>query len=291
MNAAARRTMRQDVAGQSLRQSYPEMAEGWIADYLRVAVTGQPEHFERHWTAHDRWLEIDAFSPAPGQCATLVTDVTEQRRRAQAQAMQVRETDHRARNLLSLILSIVQMTRGGSVEDYREALTGRLQALARAHSVLAAGRWEGADLAGIIRQELAAFTDSAGGSGTPSVRLDGAPQMLAPELSQAIAMVVHELATNAAKYGALSRPGGVATVAWRVQDGGDPMLELDWTEAGGPPVTEPAEKGFGSALIQTVVTGQLRGELDVDWRPAGLEVRIRVPLSRGSPEGLAASRV
>lgn len=197
-------------------------------------------------------------------------DVTEQREAEARERLLAQEVDHRAKNLLAVVQSVVQLTRGEDIRDFKDAVTGRIQSLARTHGLLAAARWEGADLKQIVSDELAPY--SRGDEGR--VRVDGPALHLTPAAAQALALVIHELATNAAKYGALSRPSGSVSVNWSNMTKG---VVLEWIESGGPETSPPSRRGFGSIVLQTSVERQLRGAVSLDWRPEGLACRLEVP--------------
>ena len=182
-----------------------------------------------------------------------------------------REVDHRANNMLATVLAITRMTQAETVPQFVKILTGRLLALSRAHNLLADSRWTGADLRRLAEEELAAF--SAGEAGR--VTLSGPTLALPPVAAQALAMALHELATNAAKYGALSVPGGHVRVEWSFGPGAG--LLLRWVETGGPRVQTPDRRGFGMGLIEATIANQLRGEARLTWAAEGLACDISVP--------------
>jgi two-component sensor histidine kinase len=164
--------------------------------------------------------------------------------------------------------SIVHLSGGPSIDKFKESVAGRIQALARAHSLLAASRWNAVALRALVGEELEPYAiniDCIASSG-PDVNLK-------PAAAQSLGLVIHELATNAAKYGALSRPGGRIEVNW-LQDGG--QLHINWREGGGPPVKPPSITGFGSALIRITIERQLNGKLEFDWAHDGLKCQIAV---------------
>jgi two-component sensor histidine kinase len=174
-----------------------------------------------------------------------------------------REVDHRANNLLATIQAIVRLTRASSVDDFRHDLEGRIGAVAKAHKLIAEGEWGDTDLQQLAAAELDAYGLGEGNR----VRLAGPPVPISPRIGQSLALVLHELATNSAKYGALSAPEGYLTLEWAKLPSG---IRLTWTETGGPPVRPPARRGFGTGLVEAVVRGDFSGELSFDWRPAGL---------------------
>ena len=186
-------------------------------------------------------------------------------------ALLAREVDHRAKNILATVQAIARRTQADSVPAYVEVLSGRILALSRAHTLLAEGQMVGADLKRLVEQELDAY-----GGGEGRVTISGFRLALGPESAQPLAMSIHELATNAAKYGALSVPGGRVAVEWLWATGG--RLVMRWTETGGPTVRKPSRQGFGSELIE-VLTRQLGGETNFEWRAEGLVCELNIPAS------------
>jgi two-component sensor histidine kinase/DNA-binding response OmpR family regulator len=206
-------------------------------------------------------------------------DITDRRRTEEQQALLVREVDHRAKNVLAVVQSIVRLSRADTVEGYVSAIEGRIKALSRVHGILAQSRWEGTDLRRLVEDELSPYATSDGGT----ISINGPSLSLEPATAQAMALALHELSTNAAKYGALSAPGGGIDVRWSE---GDRMLALTWTERGGPPAARPGNPGFGMKVIDRSVDAQLGGRVDFKWRKDGLVCSLTVPLT-----GSDASRI
>jgi two-component sensor histidine kinase len=182
--------------------------------------------------------------------------------------------DHRAKNLLALVQATVHLTHADTVEDFKAAIEGRLQALSNAHTLLAQSRWAGANLHTLIMEELAPYHLE----GTSRAHINGPELALEAKSAQTIAMVLHELTTNAVKYGALSVPSGRLLVEW---SRGETQLVIRWSEAGGPPVKPPSRQGFGTGVVGRVVD-DLEGKLQFDWNPAGLACEIIIPLDHPS---------
>jgi PAS domain S-box-containing protein len=200
-------------------------------------------------------------------------DITLRRQEEERQLLLAREVDHRARNVLAVVQSVVRLTRSENPKDFAAAVEGRVAALARAHSLLSRDRWTGADLEELVREEFAGYRDGAAPElAGPRLRLDAASV-------QPVSMVVHELVTNAAKYGALSRPGGRVRVDWRLSPDGARLL-IDWRERGGPVLAGPPPRhGFGTALISATVRGQLGGRFEHHWEAEGLQCAFDLPAS------------
>ena len=191
------------------------------------------------------------------------------KRAEETERLLIREVDHRAKNVLAVVQSLAQLTPFENKDQYVQALSGRIGSLARAHSLLSTARWSGVDLHDLLRLEL----DPYGVEGEGQVTLDGPPALIDAQAAQSLALVVHELATNASKYGALSRPLGRLNVSWSW--GGENALNLIWREDAGAHVAAPARRGFGSTLIESAVK-QLGGRVELTWRPQGLKVRLDI---------------
>lgn len=213
-------------------------------------------------------LERDAEG-RPLRVSGVLRDVTESRRAAERERLLAAEVDHRARNVLAVVLSMLQLSRADDAARYAEAVRGRVAALARAHTLLSRERWDGSNLLALAREVLGAQPGGA------RITLQGPPLALAAHAVQPLSMVLHELSTNAAQHGALSRAEGHVTLAWRLQEG---RLLLEWQEHGGPPAPPPAP-GFGLKVVQATVRRQLAGMLELNWGPEGLGCRISLPLS------------
>ncbi|MDX7951772.1 sensor histidine kinase [Lichenihabitans sp. Uapishka_5] len=193
------------------------------------------------------------------------------------QQLLINELNHRVKNTLAIIQSIAMQTLRDEdiTPQIREAFMARLMALADAHDVLTAESWDGAELDAVITK--AAIIHQAAG-GNSRFRLSGPPIRLTPKTAVALSMAFHELATNAAKYGALSVSTGKVDVDWSLEksEAGD-RLSLCWTERAGPYVMGPARKGFGSRLIERGLAGELAGDATLDFRPDGLVCTIHAP--------------
>jgi two-component sensor histidine kinase/CheY-like chemotaxis protein len=185
------------------------------------------------------------------------------------QTVLAREVDHRAKNVLTVVQSLVRLTRAPSTEKYVTAIEGRINALARSHVLLSLSHWQGADLREILAKELSPYGTNANERFT----IEGPPALLNPAATQSLTLVFHELATNAAKYGSLSTPEGRLTVKFKLQPG---SLVLYWLEQGGPPVTVPKSNGFGTTLI-SISMKNLQGEAEFNWDHGGMKCRLALP--------------
>ena len=181
------------------------------------------------------------------------------------------EAEHRAKNLLTNVGAMVQLSQADTPDGLKKAIAGRIAALASVHSLFAQSRGTGAELGSLVKKELAPYSRDE----RMRTQIDGPTVVLKPDLAQAIGVAVHELATNAAKYGALSVPEGQVRIEWsRAADG---RVVLRWTEARGPPVNPPTRKGFGTHVIEVMIRSHERGEVHLDWHAEGLVCEIAVP--------------
>jgi two-component sensor histidine kinase len=180
------------------------------------------------------------------------------------------EAEHRAKNLLANVKAMVHLSQADTPDGLKKAIEGRIGALADVHSLFMQSRWEGAELNKLVRQELSPYCHE----GEERVRIGGPIVMLKPNVAQTIAVTLHELATNAAKYGALSVAKGEIRTEWsRAADG---SLVLRWTEAGGPAVSPPSHGGFGTHVMQAMIQGH-GGDMRLDWRDEGLVCEVTLP--------------
>ena len=248
----------------------------------RIRRGERVEHFEtvrmrKHGSRVDISLTISPVKNAEGKiigASKIARDITE-RKRSEAQiAILAREAEHRAKNVLATVQATVHLTQSDTPEGLKQAIEGRIQALANVHRLFVESRWEGADLHGLAQEELAAYSPGR----ETRVQIDGPSVLLEPNAAQAIAVILHELATNAAKYGALSVPNGQIRTEWSHEQNG--QLVLRWTEKGGPPVEPPTRRGFGARVMENMVRGQFKGELKFDWHPEGLACEIVLPSVR-----------
>jgi PAS domain S-box-containing protein len=249
-----------------------------MADVLRtgVSVRAREVHIERPDGSRGIALvDIEAVKDSGGNIVGAVNcfqDITE-RKRSEAKIIDLaREAEHRTKNILATVLATVRLSRSDTSDDLKQLIEGRINALAKVHGLFVQSRWAGAELRTLAMQELLPYCGETEGR----VRIDGLPVMLEPNTAQTIAISLHELATNSAKYGSLSAADGRVEIAWsRTADG---RLSLRWIEAGGPTVTPPTHRGFGTRIMENIV-GQLKGELHFDWRDHGLTCEIVLPLA------------
>jgi PAS domain S-box-containing protein len=203
----------------------------------------------------------------------IARDITKRKCQERRIATLAREVEHRAKNILATVQATVHLSHSDTPEGLKEVIEGRIKALANANALFEQSHWAGADLRSLVSQELAPYCRND----KTRASIDGPNISLEPNLAQMIAIGLHELATNAVKYGALSAPLGHVRVKWsRRRDG---RLVLRWTETGGPPISEPSRRGFGTGVMERVIGEQLKGEIRFQWRPEGLVCNISLPLS------------
>jgi two-component sensor histidine kinase len=249
---------------------------------LRGEVVLNSEFLHRHSVTGERWRRISGI-PVRGEdervvaALVVIVDIDEEKRTAERQVLLTREVDHRAKNMLAVVQAALRLTRADDVASFVDIIEGRVQALARAQSLLAINRWSGADLHRLLQGELAAFL-SRNDSG-PRVKLRGPRLTLPAGAAQPFSMALHELATNATKYGALSSAVGQLSVEWQVVRVPNDVLRLRWTETGGPPLEgPPAREGFGSRVLDRTLRHQLGGSASRTWNSTGLVCDIEMPL-------------
>ncbi|WP_298960012.1 HWE histidine kinase domain-containing protein [uncultured Methylobacterium sp.] len=236
-------------------------------------------------------FERDTPGGLPRRLIGVVADITDRRLAEERQTLLIRELHHRVKNTLATVQAIVGSTArtASSIEDFYEAFVGRIMSLAHTHSVLTEDVWQTASLRNLLENELRPYGDGgfepkAGGR----IVLDGPAVDLASEVAVPIGMAIHELTTNAAKYGALSTPRGRVTIRWSLEPG-EPRdrLRFEWRESGGPRVAAPTRRGFGSRLLQRVLTTQVQADVAIDYAPEGLRLTMSAPLPPRTPANSA----
>jgi PAS domain S-box-containing protein len=285
------------VTPENIRQLiHPDDAErtqGMIQNMSEGARTQQIEFRVLRTNGEQRWCigtaaaSFDADSRLV-RISGVTVDITDRKEAEERQVLLAREVDHRARNALAVIQSIIRLTRAKSVDDYVMAIEGRIKALARAHTLLSDSRWHSADLAKLVAEELAPYRVG------DKVAIHGPDISLQPSTAQGLALALHELATNAAKYGALSSMTGKVNLKWQLQRDG---LKLRWEEHDGPPTVAPLVHSFGLKVIQSSIEQQLGGEVTFEWNPKGLRCDLSIPhgelmrprIANGTPGGSATS--
>jgi PAS domain S-box-containing protein len=218
------------------------------------------------------WVKVSgvmerAPDGSPIMMMGIVQDVTQQRLEEEQRQQLMAELDHRVKNVLAAVQALAQQTakRTTSLDAFLSTFGGRLKSMAAANELLTAARWRGAAIDHLASAELGALAPG-------QTRWEGPELFLTPRAANALSLALHELATNAVKFGALSAETGHVNVRWTSKKAGG--FELTWTETGGPTVTPPVRRGFGSTLLEQVTPRELNGEVKVDYRPAGVAVRL-----------------
>ncbi len=282
VNAAfERQTGLPDVIGKTARELIPEHEEHWYDLHGRIAESGEPERFEALAEALGKYYDAYAFrvgTPEEHRVGMLFRDVSERKEAEEQREMLTAELSHRVKNTLAVVQALARSSGGRdqTVQQYSERLIGRIQALAKAHDQLLSTQWQSADLKTLIESIFSAY----GGPGRRDlIAVQGPVVQLTPKQGLGLALVVHELATNASKYGSLSQKGGHLSLSWsREQTDQSEQVRLTWRETGGPEVQESASEGFGTKLIRQASNYELEGTVDFRFNPSGLEADIVFPI-------------
>ncbi|MEH6665442.1 MAG: HWE histidine kinase domain-containing protein [Brevundimonas sp.] len=279
-----------ELIGQPVRDALPEVADQGFIDLLdHVYATGETYEGRESLIQLQRRRGGDLegvylnfiFQPIRGEAGAVVGvfvqghDVTEAVKAEQRQRLMIDELNHRVKNTLATVQSIaIQTARTHeNPASFAETFQSRLMALSHTHNLLTRSHWEGADLRDVLQHETLAH-------GAHRVILNGPATPLPPSTAVSLGMIFHELATNAAKYGALSAGDGRVFVDWSIHDLKDRKLVILWREQGGPAVTEPSRRGFGSRLIERNVRHDLAGEAKLVYASDGFNTEISIPLDR-----------
>jgi PAS domain S-box-containing protein len=225
-----------------------------------------------------RWIEarsLVAYDDAgrAERMTGVYIDVTERRKSEDHKNLLIAELDHRVKNVLACVAAIAQRSRecSRSSDEFLEVLNGRISSLANAHALLSRSHWEGVELGELVRNELAPCMIDG------SNLIEGPDIVLAAEATQPLSMVLHELATNATKYGALSSRCGRVSVSWERQSSSHDPLTLEWRETGGPTIVAPGPSGYGSSVIRDLIPYELGGSVDYALAPGGVRCRVEIP--------------
>jgi PAS domain S-box-containing protein len=225
-----------------------------------------------------RWVETLGLGHFEGagrerravSMAGTAQDITERKEREEKEHLLMREINHRAKNMLSVVDAIAHQTASRNPEDFVERFSERIQALSANQDLLVRNEWNGVEIEDLVRAQLAHFADLIGSR----IAMHGPKLRLNPASAQAIGLALHELATNAGKYGSLSTDGGAVDVSWGID--GD-TLTMSWTERAGPPVSAPQRRGFGTIVMETMAERSVDGKVDLDYAPSGLTWRLACP--------------
>jgi two-component sensor histidine kinase len=229
-----------------------------------------------------RWIEARSFieydqAGHPKRLVGVNIDITERKRAEEARIVLNAELDHRVKNALATVTAVISRTRQGSksVADFAAGLEGRIRSMATTHELLSSRHWQELSLTELIRRELAPYAASK------NIELDGPTVHLKPEAGQGLAMVLHELATNAAKHGALSADNGRVLIRWdRHLNGGPSSLVLEWREVGGPRLVDARGKSsYGMSTIQNLIPYEFGGRVELVFASEGVSCRLELPAS------------
>ncbi len=284
VNAAfERQTGLVDAVGKTARELIPGHEDHWFETYGRIAKSGKPERFEAPAKTLGRYYDAYAFpvgEPEEHRVGVLFRDVSERKEAEEQREMLTHELSHRVKNTLAVVQSLARHPGAAnlSVDEYRTRFIGRIQALARAHDELLQTNWQSADLHTLVEATLAPY----GKIGQRTLVIDGPPIRLTPKQGLGMALVLHELATNASKYGSFSVEDGELSVNWALEtDGPARDVVLLWQESGGPRMEAGVTEGFGTRLIERACAYELGGSAELKSHPEGLVVSIRFPHAPG----------
>ena len=274
-----------EIIGRKDEEVLPAASRSAIIALKRAALeTGSPQDSEVciETASGERWhdLHIEPLRDIMGAIVGLscaAVDITERKEGEAHLRLLMRELTHRSKNLLAVIQAMARQTARhvGSIDGFLTQFGARLQALATSHDLLVQESWYGVSLFELVRSQLGHYLDRVG----TQVSLDGPMAVLKPEAAQSLGLALHELATNAAKYGALSVPGGRVSIRWKRQPATEGHgVEICWNEEAGPKVKQPRQRGFGSLVIEQNLARALDAEVTMDFTPGGLRCRIIIPV-------------
>jgi PAS domain S-box-containing protein len=257
---------------------HPDDREQVLAAYhedIRANDASRIEYRLRRADGAWRWV-LDTARPRFGGNDRLlgyigsVIDITERKQREEQINLLLREVNHRSKNMLALVMAVARQTLASDSGDFVSRFSDRIQALAASQDILVKNDWQGADVRELITSQIAHFADLV----DQRIVLDGPELRLLPAAAQSIGMALHELATNAGKYGALSTDAGRVEVSWSVKDGDKPRFVMSWRETRGPVVEPPGRRGFGSTVVETMVRLGLNGTVDLTFAVSGVTWRL-----------------
>jgi two-component sensor histidine kinase len=267
----------------------PEAAAAIMAAKRKVMQTGEAEELESNFELFGKkrsfYLLIEALRDERNEivgATSVAVDISERKANEDQLRLLLRELTHRCKNLLAVIHAIARQTasRTRSVEDFLDRFSARLAAMGASHDLLIADDWQGASLRMLVEQQLGEHAERFG----EQIAIDGEDVMLKPEAVQNLGLALHELATNAQKYGSLSEPDGKVSISWNFCEDAS-KLKLVWQERGGPKVKPPERSGFGRAMIENVVSRALEGEVELSFPPKGVRCVIEIPASQVTSRG------
>lgn len=253
-----------------LREAAPGLEEHWFQTYGRVARTGEPIRFENHSAHLGRWFEVYAFPADDRSVGILFSDISIRKDQEEQTRLLVQEVNHRTKNILGIVRAIARLSASSDGDAFLERFGARVQALSASHDLLFHNAWSSVSLQDLLRSQLAPFADFD----THRITLEGPALLLSEASTKALGMAFHELATNAAKYGALSNMTGQIEVRWAVTQAPDATLTIDWVERGGPPVQPPTRQGFGTTVTTRMAEDSTGGKVTTSFDPEGVTWRF-----------------
>lgn len=279
--AFAAQTGVEGVVGKTIREMFPDEPQEWFDIYQRVLTSGEPVKFVRDLASHGRILELFAFpleNEGDRRVGVIFVDISERIRAEERTALILGELDHRVKNILAVVSSVISQTlrSSNSPSTFAASMEGRIAAIARAHSMLTqeGGRGE-VSLQALIETELAPFDNRE-----KRIKVEGPEVMLTPRAGLTLAMAIHELTSNASKYGALSTGKGRLSVTWSVNRGpADIRMIVTWAESDGPPVLPPKREGFGTTLIDRTLGHDLDANVNREFASSGMRCAIDLPMT------------
>ncbi len=285
----------QAIIGRSDDDLMPQRFRATVKHLKReVMETGETARTELavHEADIERWyaLTIEPLRGPDEQVIGVIggaVDITDRKEHETRIHLLMRELNHRSRNLLAVIQAIARQSAATSTSsaDFLERFSARLQSLAESHDLLVRDSWRGSSMPEIVRSQLGHYSDLIG----TQIEVSGDAMRVRPDAAQHIGMALHELATNAAKYGALSTEAGKVQIRWSVDPGEDAARRcvLSWRESGGPPVERPTRRGFGSVVIERTVAQALDGKVTIDYAPSGFTWLLEFPATYLVPDSAA----
>lgn len=278
-----------DHLGRTVREIVPDMAELIESIAQKIFATGEPmldveltgttrarPGVVRHWLA--QWMPLKDEAGEVYGISVVAEEVTERKQREEQVNLLMREVNHRAKNMLGVVQSIARQTAATSPDDFVRRFSERIHALSANQDLLVHSNWTGVDLSDLVKAQLAPLQDLIG----TRIRFGGPKLRLTPAAAQAIGLALHELSTNACKYGALSNEAGHVTIEWACDEG---RFRMAWREADGPPVSEPSRRGFGATVLTHMARMSLQGEVTLDHAPGGLLWSLSCPIDRALENG------
>jgi two-component system CheB/CheR fusion protein len=257
----------------------PEWMDVSAEEMRKLKETRRIGPYEKEYFRKDgsrSWMLFAGSRLEDGTLVEYCIDISDRKRAEEERELLARELSHRVKNTLAVVQALALQTdgRARSVQAYRQAFVGRLRALARAHDLLLEAQWRGADIRHLVEQAVAAYRVDH----PELVEIEGPSVMVTAKQALGLNLVLHELGTNAVKYGALSRSEGRVRVSWQIETGQSSRVRLRWQERDGPTVAPPAEKRFGTRLIERVCSYELEGEAELNYAPEGLSCELDFPL-------------